>query len=147
MSELLYSPVRGRAARLEDVKDEMFSEKMLGDGIAVISDQDEVMSPVDGTVTMVYETQHAIGISTKDGADVLIHMGIDTVALKGEPFQTKVKVGDTVKKGDLLTVVDWEAIRQKGLDVIVPIIITNKKVKQRSVEEEIKVGDPLLEIV
>ena len=147
MSELLCSPVRGRAARLEDVKDEMFSEKMLGDGIAVISEQDEVMSPVDGTVTMVYETQHAIGISTKGGADVLIHMGIDTVALKGEPFQTKVKVGDIVKAGDLLTVVDWEAIRQKGLDVIVPIIITNKKVKQRSVEEEIKVGDPLLEIV
>lgn len=145
--EILFSPVNGKATRLENVKDEMFAEKMLGDGIAVIPEENELRSPVDGTITMIYETQHAIGITTKKGSDILIHIGIDTVSLKGKPFQTKARVGDQVKQGELLTVVDWDMIRSKHLDVIVPIIVTNKKVEQMEVYGDIKVGEPLFEIV
>lgn len=145
--EILFSPVNGKATRLENVKDEMFAEKMLGDGIAVIPEENELRSPVDGTITMIYETQHAIGITTKGGSEILIHIGIDTVSLKGKPFQTKARVGDQVKQGELLTVVDWDMIRSKHLDVIVPIIVTNKKVEQMEVYGDIKVGEPLFEIV
>ena len=120
----------------------MFAEKMLGDGIAVIPEEKELRSPVDGTITMIYETQHAIGITTKKGSDILIHIGIDTVGLKGKPFQTKARVGDQVKQG-----VDWDMIRSQHLDVIVPIIVTNKKVEQMEVYGDIKVGEPLFEIV
>ena len=137
--EVLCSPVNGKATMLENVHDEMFSEKMLGDGIAVIPDENELRSPVEGTVTMIYETQHAIGI--------LIHIGIDTVQLHGVPFQTKAKVGDRVKQGDLLTIVDWDMIRNKNMDVIVPIIVTNKRVDQMKTNGDIRVGEPLFEIV
>ena len=140
--EILFSPVNGKATKLENVKDEMFAEKMLGDGIAVIPEEKELRSPVDGTITMIYETQHAIGITTKKGSDILIHIGIDTVG-----FQTKARVGDQVKQGELLTVVDWDMIRSQHLDVIVPIIVTNKKVEQMEVYGDIKVGEPLFEIV
>ena len=145
--EVLCSPVNGKATMLENVHDVMFSEKMLGDGIAVIPDENELRSPVEGTVTMIYETQHAIGIQTDLGTDILIHIGIDTVQLHGVPFQTKAKVGDRVKQGDLLTIVDWDMIRNKNMDVIVPIIVTNKRVDQMKTNGDIRVGEPLFEIV
>ena len=141
--EVLCSPVNGKATMLENVHDEMFSEKMLGDGIAVIPDENELRSPVEGTVTMIY----AIGIQTDLGTDILIHIGIDTVQLHGVPFQTKAKVGDRVKQGDLLTIVDWDMIRNKNMDVIVPIIVTNKRVDQMKTNGDIRVGEPLFEIV
>ena len=145
--EVLCSPVNGKATMLENVHDEMFSEKMLGDGIAVIPDENELRSPLEGSVTMIYETQHAIGIQTYLGTDILIHIGIDTVQLHGVPFQTKAKVGDRVKQGDLLTIVDWDMIRNKNMDVIVPIIVTNKRVDQMKTNGDIRVGEPLIEIV
>ncbi|MEF9967431.1 MAG: PTS glucose transporter subunit IIA [Longicatena sp.] len=144
--ELLYSPVNGEITNLENVNDKMFAEKMLGDGIALIPNEDEFVSPIDGKVTMIYDTQHAIGITTLEDTEILIHIGIDTVDLKGIPFDTKVKVGDNVKKGDLLTVIDWKYIKERGLDVIVPLIVMNKKVKQPHKEGKIRVGDKLLEI-
>ena len=119
----------------------------MGDGIAVIPDENELRSPVEGTVTMIYETQHAIGIQTDLGTDILIHIGIDTVQLHGVPFQTKAKVGDRVKQGDLLTIVNWDMIRNKNMDVIVPIIVTNKRVDQMKTNGDIRVGEPLFEIV
>lgn len=146
MSERLCSPVNGRVVMLEHVNDEMFAQKMLGDGIAVAPSENELFSPVDGTVTMIYETQHAIGIRSAQDADILIHIGIDTVSLKGKPFHTKVKVGEHVKKGELLTVVDWNAIRKKGMDVIVPIIVMNRKVKQCAAEGDIHTQELLLEM-
>lgn len=146
MSERLCSPVNGRVVMLEHVNDEMFAQKMLGDGVAVAPSENELFSPVDGVVTMVYETQHAIGIRSTENADILIHIGIDTVALKGKPFHTKVKVGEHVKKGDLLTVVDWRFIKKKGMDVIVPIIVMNRKVRQCAAEGNIQVQELLLEM-
>ena len=145
--EIFNSPVNGEVVTLEHVNDEMFSKKMLGDGIAVIPHENEIFSPVDGTITMIYETQHAIGIKTDQGAEILIHIGLDTVLLNGKPFQTKTAKGKKVTKGELLTVVDWDMIRNENLDVIVPIVITNKKVEHKKPDGIIKIGDPLLHIL
>ena len=105
--EICYSPLVGKAVNLDHVADEMFSQRMLGDGMAIAPEAREVYSPVAGEITMVYETQHAIGIKTETGIEILLHIGIDTVMLGGTPFDTKVQVGDHVQPGDLLTIVDW----------------------------------------
>ena len=88
--EICYSPLVGKAVNLDHVADEMFSQRMLGDGMAIAPEAREVYSPVAGEITMVYETQHAIGIKTETGIEILLHIGIDTVMLGGTPFDTKV---------------------------------------------------------
>ena len=105
--EICYSPLAGKAVNLDQVQDEMFSQRMLGDGMAVQPEAREIYSPVAGEITMVYETQHTIGIKTEGGNEILLHIGIDTVMLNGTPFDTQVQVGDHVQPGDLLTIVDW----------------------------------------
>lgn len=147
MTEILVSPMMGKAVNLDLVEDEMFSKRMLGDGIAIIPEQKEVYSPVDGEVTMVYETKHAIGIKLNSGLEILLHMGIDTVMLKGVPFDTRVNIGDQVKKGDLLTQVDWRYIQEKGCDTVVPILAINKKVKLLIPEGPVTVGQALFEVI
>ena len=138
--EICYSPLVGKAVNLDHVADEMFSQRMLGDGMAIAPEAREVYSPVAGEITMVYETQHAIGIKTETGIEILLHIGIDTVMLGGTPFDTKVQVGD------LLTIVDWNYIRKKGCDTIVPVLAINRKVKLLKSEENVKPGEALFEI-
>lgn len=121
----IYSPVTGTAVSLDEVPDEVFSGKVLGDGAAVIPEDGTVVSPVDGTVVNVPETHHAYYVSSDDGLEVLIHIGIDTVGLKGEGFENFVKSGQKVKAGDILVKADLDFIRKKGLNTIVPVIITN----------------------
>lgn len=146
MAEILVSPMMGKAVNLDDVEDEMFSKRMLGDGIAIMPEAKEIYSPVDGEIVMVYETQHAIGIRMASGLEILLHIGIDTVVLNGIPFNTKIKVGDQVKKGDLLTIVDFNYIKDKGCDTIVPILAIDKKVKLLVPEGHVLTGQALFEI-
>lgn len=119
------SPVKGEAVPLSQVDDPTFAEEIMGKGIAIIPTEDEIFSPINGTVSLVFNTKHAIGLKTEDGAEVLIHIGLDTVKLNGEHFTTFVKSGDKVKVGDKLVEFDREAIKNKGYDIITPIIITN----------------------
>lgn len=119
------SPVKGEAVPLSQVDDPTFAEEIMGKGIAIIPTEDEIFSPINGTVSLVFNTKHAIGLKTEDGAEVLIHIGLDTVKLNGEHFTTFVKSGDKVKFGDKLVEFDREAIKNKGYDIITPIIITN----------------------
>ncbi|WP_346971191.1 beta-glucoside-specific PTS transporter subunit IIABC [Clostridium paraputrificum] len=119
------SPVKGEAVPLSQVDDPTFAEEIMGKGIAIIPTEDEIFSPINGTVSLVFNTKHAIGLKTEDGAEVLIHIGLDTVKLNGEHFTTFVKSGDKVKVGDKLVEFDREAINNKGYDIITPIIITN----------------------
>lgn len=119
------SPVKGEAVPLSQVDDPTFAEEIIGKGIAIIPTEDEIFSPINGTVSLVFNTKHAIGLKTEDGAEVLIHIGLDTVKLNGEHFTTFVKSGDKVKVGDKLVEFDREAIKNKGYDIITPIIITN----------------------
>ncbi len=119
------SPVKGNVMALENVKDEVFSTGAMGKGIAVEPVEGKVYAPADGEITTFFPTGHAIGILTDTGAEILIHVGMDTVEMKGRGFAPKAKQGDRVKKGDLLLEFDMEKIKAEGHPVTTPIIITN----------------------
>lgn len=121
----IVSPVKGKLIRLQDVPDPTFSEEMVGKGVAVIPEENEIYAPADGKITSVFPTGHAIGLTTREGIDLLIHIGLDTVELKGEGFEAKVKEGASVKLGDLLLLADLEKIRQAGCRLESPVIICN----------------------
>ncbi|WP_423790406.1 PTS sugar transporter subunit IIA, partial [Ligilactobacillus agilis] len=115
----------GQVKDLGDVNDQVFSTKLMGDGAAIVPSDGTVYSPVDGQVTVAYETKHAYGLKSKDGAEVLIHIGIDTVNLKGEGFESFVKQGQTVKAGDKLGTVDLAKVKAEGFDPTVMVVVTN----------------------
>ena len=119
----IVSPVNGTAVKLEQVPDAVFADKILGDGMAVIPSDGKFVSPVDGEVSSVADSLHAIGFQTEGGVDVLIHIGLDTVKLNGEGFKVFVNVGDKVKKGDLVAEVDMEVLANNGLNPITPVIV------------------------
>lgn len=122
---ILYAPVEGKLLPLNKIEDKAFSTGALGKGVAIYPKNNIFVSPVEGTVKMLFPTKHAIGIETKEGVEILIHIGIDTVRLNGECFNALVKTGDQVKVGTPLIQTDLDAIIEKGYDVITPIIITN----------------------
>ena len=117
------APVSGKIIALEQVPDPVFSGKTLGDGVAIIPEDGKIYSPVDGTVTTVSTTLHAYGFTTTDGVDILVHIGLETVSLKGEGFKVYIKDGDTVKKGELIAEVDLTYLDRKGVSVISPVLI------------------------
>lgn len=122
---IVYSPINGNIVSLSEVNDPMFSEKMMGNGIAIMPKEGRVISPVNGTVSALFDTKHAIGIISNEGAEILIHIGLDTVKLGGKFFDAKVKVGDSINVGDLLVEFNLAEIKNAGYDVITPVIITN----------------------
>ena len=119
----IMSPTNGMAVPLEQVPDPVFADKVLGEGMAVVSTDGKFASPVDGVITSVADTLHAVGFSTEDGLEILMHIGIDTVKLNGEGFTIHVKEGDKVKKGDLVAEVNLNFLKEKGLHTITPVII------------------------
>ncbi|BFN03403.1 glucose PTS transporter subunit IIA [Clostridium tetani] len=131
--EIILTPIEGEVVELEKVPDEVFSKKMLGDGFAVEIKGDKVYAPIEGEISVIFPTKHAIAITTNNGLEILIHVGIDTVELQGEGFISHVKQGDTVKKGDLLLTVDKEFIKNKGKSLMTPVIVTNME-KVESIE-------------
>jgi len=121
--QMVIAPLSGQPVQLSEVPDEVFSQKVLGDGAAIIPDDGKLYSPVDGEVSTVAETLHAYGFTSDDGLEILVHVGLDTVGLKGEGFKPCVKEGDRVKVGDLVAEIDLEYIKSKGLNTITPVII------------------------
>ena len=121
----LIAPMNGTLLSIEDVDDPVFSTKMLGDGFAVEPTDGNVVAPCDGVVTQIFPTHHALGLKTDDGLELLIHVGIDTVELKGEGFQRCVEPGTRVTAGTLLLQADLEAIRASGRKITTPVVITN----------------------
>lgn len=124
-TEEIYIPITGRLMAITEVPDEVFSQKMMGDGFAIEPANGEVFSPVSGEIINVFPTKHAIGILSDGGCEVLVHFGIDTVNLKGEGLRTHIKEGDKVAAGDRLLTVDIQSIRDKVPSLITPIIFTN----------------------
>ena len=117
--------LQGKAIALEEVKDEVFSQKILGDGIAVVPEKGELYAPADGVIESVFGTKHAISMKTNAGAELLMHIGMDTVKRDGKGFDPQVKDGETVKKGQLLMKFDLDGIKADGYDVTTPIVVTN----------------------
>lgn len=122
---LIYAPMRGQAVNITEVPDPVFAEGLLGKGIAIQPADGKVFAPVDGTVSMMFETGHAVSLVSKAGAEILIHVGLETVSLQGKPFTVHAKNGDKIKKGQLLLEVDLEMIKEAGLPTITPVLVCN----------------------
>jgi beta-glucoside PTS system EIICBA component len=120
------SPIIGHMIPLSEVKDEVFSSKVMGEGIAVIPSKGELYAPVDGKIEMIFNTNHALGMLTTNGAQLLFHVGLDTVQLGGKYFEPQVKVGDEVKAGELLLKFDLGKIIEEGYDPVTVAVVTNK---------------------
>ncbi|TWM21834.1 PTS system beta-glucoside-specific EIIBCA component [Bacillus paralicheniformis] len=123
--ETFKSPVIGQMISLSDVEDDIFSSKVMGEGIAIIPSKGELYAPVDGEISLLFETNHALGMKTANGVEVLFHIGIDTVQLEGKFFKPLVQAGDQVKAGDLLIQFDVEKIKEAGYDPVTLAVITN----------------------
>ncbi|MGM0153982.1 PTS system trehalose-specific EIIBC component [Enterococcus sp. 3G6_DIV0642] len=131
--ETLYAPADGKVVAITEVSDPVFSQKMMGDGFAVQPTNGTIYAPVAGTISSIFETKHAIGILTPGGAEVLVHMGLDTVELKGAPFEVLVSEGDTVTPETKIAVMDLDAVTASGKQTDVLTVITNaEKVRQLS---------------
>ncbi len=124
-TQRILSPLSGRGIALEQVPDPVFSEKVLGDGCAVIPADGKIYSPVDGVISSIAETRHAYGFTADNGLEILVHFGLESTALKGEGFTSHVKVGDRVRAGELVAEADIAFLRGKGIDLTTPVIITD----------------------
>ncbi|NLU10249.1 MAG: PTS glucose transporter subunit IIA [Tepidanaerobacter acetatoxydans] len=138
----IIAPITGEIIPIEEVPDEVFSKKMIGDGLAIEPKEGKVVSPIDGKVATVFPTNHAIGLVTKEGLEILIHIGLDTVELNGEGFKRIISMGSPIKKGEILIEFDINLLRERGKSLITPIIITNMdKVKELKKNiEEVEMG-------
>ncbi|EAE1536303.1 PTS beta-glucoside transporter subunit IIBCA [Listeria monocytogenes] len=125
LDETIYSPLQGEIIALNDVKDEAFSAGIMGAGVAILPASGEIRAPFDGTVLSVFQTKHAIGLISKQGVELLIHVGLDTVNLNGQFFDIEVSESEEIKKGDLLGTFELDTIKKAGYDITTPIIVTN----------------------
>ncbi len=146
---LVYAPCKGEVVPLSEVKDEVFSSGAMGKGVAIKPSEGKVYAPCDATISVFFPTGHAIGLQADNGVEILIHVGMDTVNLNGKGFTPKAKVGDKVKKGDLLLEVDLKEIEKANLSTITPIIITNSADMKDVVATDaktVKNGDKLITV-
>lgn len=123
--EIIGAPVKGKVIPLSEVPDEAFAQGILGKGVAIQPEDTSVVAPCAGEIAMVFDTKHAISMITEGGAELLIHVGLDTVNLKGEHFDVKVAAGDKVQMGDLLLTFDKEKIAEAGYPTVTPVIVCN----------------------
>lgn len=135
----LVSPVTGHMMNLENVPDKVFASKMMGNGVAFELEEDIVCAPCDGTISLIAETLHAFGITAGNGAEILIHIGLNTVNLKGQGFQKLVEQGGKVKKGTPVIQVDRALLKEKNVVLTTPMVITNSSEYKLEISEHEKV--------
>ena len=148
--DIIASPVTGKVVNLANVPDEVFASGAMGNGIAIEPNEGLICAPTNAEVTLVFPTGHAIGLRTENGAELLIHIGMDTVSLEGKGFETFVQVGDQVTAGQKLVSFDMDLVKAAGLPVTTPIIVTNSADFTDilfTLEEQVAVGDYLLTAV
>ncbi|TDW14567.1 PTS system IIA component (Glc family) [Breznakia blatticola] len=145
-SQNVYSPMNGKYVALENVKDEVFASKMMGDGFAIEPNELKISAPLNGKVTMVAKTKHAIGITTGEGLELLIHFGLDTVTLDGEGIDVHVNEGDEVVRGMLLMEGDANFLKQKQIDLTTMVILIseNKITKRLEIEKNVTIDDVIM---
>jgi len=142
------SPVDGEIVALENVNDEVFSQKMAGDGVAVIPVNGNFTAPIDGTISKIFSTNHAYSIRSNKDLEVMVHIGLETVALEGKGFIRKANEGDSVKAGDIIIEADLNYIREHAKDIITPIIISDESAV-KSIEKKysiVKNQDKIMEV-
>lgn len=147
--EVLYSPIEGEVLELSSIDDVAFASGVLGNGVAIMPTKGICVSPVDGKVETLFKTNHAIGIVTKSGVEILIHIGMDTVQLDGKHFTAKIKQGDEVKKGQELVEFDIDAIKEAGYSVVTPVVITNSDKYEKVcvvAKENVSIGEELIKL-
>ena len=115
----------GKLLPLEQVNDPVFSNKMMGDGVAVYIDDEYILSPTDGTISLIADTKHAFGITTAEGIEIMVHVGLETVNLKGQGFEKHKEIGDQVKKGERILHIDRKFMKEHNIELITPVIILN----------------------
>ncbi len=128
----ILSPLKGEIIDLTEVPDPVFAEKMLGDGFAIIPNEGRLLSPVEGKVVEIFPTKHAIGIKTKEGLELLIHVGLETVELNGEGFEVMVETDDSIAVGDHLLSFDIDFIEKNNKEIITPVVVTNHNDKVKN---------------
>lgn len=144
----VFSPTDGKIVALDSVPDEVFSQKMVGDGVAVIPVSGLFSAPIDGVVSKIFSTNHAYSIKSLKDLEVMVHIGLETVALKGEGFTRIAKEGDEVKAGDLIIKADLDYISKHAKDIITPIIISQES-DVKSIEKKlniVKSQDKIMEV-
>lgn len=144
---LIASPMQGSCVSIEEVSDPTFSQEILGKGVAVKPADGRVCAPADGVVSTVFPTGHAVGMTTRDNVEILIHVGLDTVKMNGEGFEIRCTDGQEVKKGELLIQADLEKISEAGYDTITPVIVCNSddfSQIDKLTGNEVKAGDTIL---
>lgn len=141
----LVAPVDGKVIDLSQVPDPVFAQKMAGDGVAIDTTGDTIVAPCDGELSLIFNTNHAFAITLKDGVELLVHIGIDTVSLNGEGFERLAEQGTTVKAGTPIIKINRDVITSKGLSLITPVLITNpdvvKDLKAESVGSTVTAGN------
>ena len=150
VDNIIYSPLIGKVMPLSAVNDLVFSEEMMGKGVAVIPTVGSVFAPCDGEVITVFRTLHAITIKADNGADIIIHVGLETVALDGKYYESHVEDGVRIKKGDLLLTFDLDKIKEEGYDVITPVVVANSADYQsvdKTEENDVQDGDLLISLL
>ncbi len=146
--QTISSPLSGKVIPLSDVSDPMFRDEILGKGCAVIPSTGVLTSPADGVIDSIPESRHAVMMTTAEGTELLIHIGIDTVELRGEHFRSLVSAGDRVRAGDVLIEFDVDEIAKAGYDTTTPIVITNSDVYTgiKVLSREVNALSPLIEL-
>ena len=142
---MVYSPLTGALVLLEDVPDDMFAQRVMGDGVAIRPTHGDVVAPVDGRIAKLFRGGHGIALQADDGLEVLVHVGLETVRLKGDGFTVHAGDGDHVRVGDRLVTVDLARLNELGVDTISPIVILSGQSVTVVAEEAAVAGQPLFQ--
>ena len=146
--EVIYSPADGKILPLPLVEDEVFSAGILGDGVGIVPKTGEIFAPCDGVVDAIFDSRHAVSMTSDLGAELLIHCGIDTVELKGEGFDLAVSQGSHVKRGELLLRFDPNLLKERGYYTTTPVIVVNADsyAMEKAEAEAVRTGEPLMRL-
>ena len=135
-TKTILPPAKGKLVKIEEVPDEVFSRKMMGDGFALIPEDGNFIAPIDGVLESMIDTGHAYGITGDNGIELLVHIGIDTVELRGQGFQILKQAGEKVKAGDKLVRVDLAFLKQEGYNPITPVVLLNQENPTLEIKED-----------
>ena len=145
MTEVV-SPFTGSLVALDDVKDEVFSERVMGEGVAVMPSEGRVVAPVSGTIAKLFEGGHGFAIETPEGLQILVHVGLETVHLKGDGFTVGASEGQEITAGDEIVAVDLERMSELNIDIVSPVVVISGEAVTVTASTEVKAGDPLLDV-